>query len=355
MADSDKSQGIDLDTAMTQVAGLLDQLVPEFSDDPEGEKRSDAPSRARADKSVADPDDSNDYENNDEDVDSDDPENNEDQDTDGADGDDDDDEADDGDTESSPWNLKRKIKVDGEEIEVTPEEALAGFQRQSATTRRFMEVAELKKKLNQQLESTQTEQQKYVQALQVLEQAFTGALNEPNWDELRKNPSEYDRERAAFLERKEQLRQLQDARKNAETQAQATAKQARDSKMDEQRELLMTAIPEWIDADVATKESQQLVKYAMNKYGYSTEDFGGIDDHRVYVILRKAMLYDGAKDKPGKAAAKGGKPSPSLKPGGKPPQGKQAKGAKAQQKALSKAKKSGSMEDALEAVLHMID
>lgn len=344
MADSDKSQDpMDLDTAITEVAGLLGKLDPEqFPDNPDEEGQSEeSEDQARADES--DVDDGSDDQDDDQDQDADDD----------ADVEDDDD-GDDEDTDSQPWKATRKVQVDGQEIEVTPEEALLGYQRQQATTRRFQEAAELKKTLSQQLESTQAEQSKYVQAMQVLEQAFTGALNEPNWDELRKDPAAYDRERVAFLERKDQLQQLQQARQQAEQQSQATAKQARESRLEEQRELLMTAVPEWIDSDVASKESQQMVQYAKQQYGFTDVEFGGIDDHRSLVILRKAMLYDNAKGKPGKKA-RAGKASPSLKPGSKPPRGKRAKPAKAQQKALSRLKKTGSMDDAVEAVLHMID
>lgn len=338
MAESDKSEGpLDLDTAITQVAGLLGKLDPEeFPDNEEEEEQSDD---NRADESDADDDHGQDDGDDAQDADDD------------ADVEDDEDD-DEGDSDQDPWTATQKVTVDGQEIEITPKEALLGYQRQQATTRRFQEAAELKKTLNQSLEATQAEQSRLVQTLKVLEQALVPA--EPDWTELRKDPARYDRERAAFLEKKEQFRQFQEGRQKAEHQAQETAKQARDSLLDEQRELLMMAIPEWVDADVMSKESSALVNYAINKHGYSKEDLGAIDDHRAYVILRKAMLYDGAKDKPSKA--KGGKPnSPSLKPGSKPPRGKQVKGAKAQQKALSKFKKSGSMEDAVDAVLHMID
>lgn len=344
MSESDKSQGpMDLDTAISEVAGLLGKIDPEFaSDNPSEEGQSEEPEdQDQADESDADDDGQEDDDHAVQDADDD------------ADVEDDDD-SDDEDTDSQPWKATRKVQVDGQEIEVTPEEALLGYQRQQATTRRFQEAAKLKKELSQQLESTQTEQQKYVQAMQVLEQAFTGALNEPNWDELRKDPAAYDRERVAFLERKEQLSQLQQARQQAEQQSQATAQQARESRLEEQRELLMTAVPEWIDSDVASKESQQMVQYAKQQYGFTDAEFGGIDDHRSLVILRKAMLYDNAKGKPGKKA-KAGKASPSLKPGSKPPRGKGAKPKKAQQKALSRLKKTGSMNDALDAVLHLID
>lgn len=348
MAESNQSEdhSLDLDTAITQVASLLGELEPDLSDNPEDKGQSEEPE----DQDQADESDDNDTDDEQDD------EQDDDQDQ-GAD-DDADDEEDESDDEggTDTWSIKRKVKIDGEEFEVTPEEALLGYQRQSATTRRFQEAAELKKKFNEALEATQTEQQKYVQALQVLENAFTGALNEPNWEELRKDPARYEKERVAYLERKEQLRQLNEARQQAEQQAQATAKQTRDSRLEEQRELLMTAIPEWVDADRASKESADMVKYAMKSYGYSAEDFSEIDDHRVYVILRKAMLYDSAKGKPNKGGAKGSKPnSPSLKPGSKTPRGKGAKPAKAQQKALSRLKKTGSIEDAVEAVMHMID
>lgn len=344
MADSDKSsEPMDLDTAVSHVAGLLGELEPDLSDNPEEEEQTDTPDEGGS-ESDADDDSDNDLDADDDR-------------DDGADDDgdiDDEDSDDDGESDADPWKVARKVTIDGQQYEISPEEALAGYARQSATTRRFQEAAELKKKFNEALEATQTEQSKYVQALKVLEDAFTGALNEPDWNSLRNDPAKYDRERVAFLERKEQLGQLQAARKQAETQAQETAKAARDSRLEEQRELLMTAIPEWVDSDRASKESADMVKYAMKQYGYSAEDFSEIDDHRVYVILRKAMLYDGAKQKPGKA--KGSKPnSPSLRPGSKPPRGKSAKGAKARDKALSRLKKTGSMDDALEAVIHMID
>jgi hypothetical protein len=61
-----------------------------------------------------------------------------------------------------------------------------------------------------------------------------------------------------------------------------------------ERDKLVEALPEWKNPEVAKKESQRLREYALGQ-GYKDSDLDQVFDHRVFLMLRKAMLFDAAQ------------------------------------------------------------
>jgi hypothetical protein len=58
-----------------------------------------------------------------------------------------------------------------------------------------------------------------------------------------------------------------------------------------QQQLLSDAIPDWLDEAVKDSDIKLMVK-AMDSVGFDTEGIGGIDDHKVFLLARKAAKYD---------------------------------------------------------------
>ncbi len=55
---------------------------------------------------------------------------------------------------------------------------------------------------------------------------------------------------------------------------------------------LLEKVPEWqADSELAQKESTELVSHAIKSYGFTEEEIGQINDHRLFVMARDAMLY----------------------------------------------------------------
>ena len=85
------------------------------------------------------------------------------------------------------------VKVDGEELQVTQEELLNGYQRQQAYTRRSQELAEQRKKFEQEAQQVAELRNNYAQQLEQLsEQLQQANQQEPDWAELAKQYSAED-------------------------------------------------------------------------------------------------------------------------------------------------------------------
>jgi hypothetical protein len=105
------------------------------------------------------------------------------------------------------------------------------------------------------------------------------------------DPQEYMRQNYAYQARMAELQQAQAAQAELtrrEQLAQAQDLQARTA--DEQTKLL-TAIPEWKDTAKAQAEAGAVDGY-LQKVGFSTNERNSLNDHRMVVVARKAMLYD---------------------------------------------------------------
>jgi len=145
----------------------------------------------------------------------------------------------------------------------------------------------------------------------------------------------YREEMGAFQNQQQQLAQHQHATQQAQGQAQK-------AHLQEQMNELTRAIPDFGDATKAPKMKERLVKQGLSE-GYSTEEIGGIVDHRAMKVLHKAMLYDQMMEGTGSVESKLKKARPLIKAGAK----KQPESAaKKHSKRMSQLKKSGSVADA---------
>lgn len=95
----------------------------------------------------------------------------------------------------------------------------------------------------------------------------------------------------------EYLRRLDDVQTRAK-QYQAhkekidTARQAELSETTQkEQELLMNALPSWLDEDARAQDIERIGKQLADA-GFSQDEMGTLTDHRVFLIARKAALYD---------------------------------------------------------------
>jgi len=242
------------------------------------------------------------------------------------------------------------VKVDGEPVEVTLDEALAGYIRQKTFTQRTMALAEERKALQQEYESAQTERSKYGSGLQDLEKVLGALLPaEPDWDKVRQeHPDQYAAIHAEYTQRKQILDSVKTERERVQEERQAALEKARTEMLQNEKTALATAIPEWRDPETYKADQVALAKYATEEYGFTPEELEGVTDHRAVVLLRKAMLYDRATSK-GQPARKDKKPvKKALKPGASGPARKKPK---AKHTARNRLKRTGSLHDAAAALL----
>ena len=196
-------------------------------------------------------------------------------------------------TEEQP---KYRVKIDGEEQEVPLEELLKGYQRQADYTRKTQKIAEERRKLQEAFSEVSSEREAYKKTLSALESQLGG--QEPNWEELqaRLSPQELAHEMATFQRRQKALQALKLEQQRIAQIEQLRTQEMLSRQLEMEKELLTSAIPEWVDAEVAQKERKAIVEYA-KKNGFTAEELENVYDHRAVVLLRKAWLYDQGKAK----------------------------------------------------------
>jgi len=235
------------------------------------------------------------------------------------------------------------IKVDGEDVSVTLDDLKRDYSGQQYIQKGMKQAAEARKQaevayngLNQQREQLQQLMQ------QVQQQGVMVQPTPPTKELLADDPlgyieadANYREDMGRFQHQQQQLAQQHQAMQQAQGQANK-------AHLQEQMNELTRAIPDFGDATKAPKMKERLVKQGLSE-GYSTEEIGGIVDHRAMKVLHKAMMYDQMMAGTSTVEAKLKKARPLMKAGAK----KQPdSNAKKQSKQMSRLKKSGSVADA---------
>lgn len=212
------------------------------------------------------------------------------------------------------------VKVDGEELEVTQEELLNGYQRQKAYTKRSQELAEQRKAFEAEAQQVAQMRDAYAQQLEQLSEQLQQVNDqEPDWSELAKQYSaeELFVYKAQLDRQKEQARQVE-AERQAIAQQQAQEQQAQMQKhLAEQREEMLNRIPQWRDEDIRTSEREQVIKYAQQSVGFSPQEIANASDARAIELLYKAWQWDNLQSKKPAAKKKASK-APKMAKAGQP-------------------------------------
>lgn len=265
----------------------------------------------------------------------------------------DEDETDD-EPEQEPEPSQYTVKVDGQEVEVTLDELKSGYSRQSDYTRKAQALAEQRKAAEQEFATVRAEREQYRQNLQQMQQYMQAQQEkEPDWDRLyQQDPIEATRlERQWRVKKEQQAAVFHENQRLAALQQQEHANQMRQV-VEENRQKLTEALPEWKDPKVAAQERTALRSFLLSS-GFEEQEVASIYDHRAVALARDAMLYRQQQQK-----RKDLRPGPSTK-GPKSaapraaaaPADTQRKSVRAQQQRLAQ---SGSIDDAASLFEQMI-
>lgn len=228
-------------------------------------------------------------------------------------------------------DLTVKVKVDGEEMEVSLAELRNGYSRTADYTRKATDLANQRKAFNAEMEAIRQERAQYEQLLPALQQQLQqAAIAEPDWDNLYdEDPIEAARlERHWRKSREEQTQKLAaiEAEQKRLNEAQARERQqALAQFVEAERGKLPNVIPEWADQDTMLREAKELREWATTQ-GLTAQDIDGLTQAAHIAVIRKAMLYDKgakkvetAKQAPpktkGKKVVKPGSRGTQVKPG----------------------------------------
>lgn len=226
-------------------------------------------------------------------------------------------------TQELSEDLTVKVKVDGEELEVTLAELRNGYSRTADYTRKATALASERKALQSEVESIRNERAQYEQLLPALRmQLEQNAVAEPDWDNLyEEDPIEAARlERHWRKSREEQTQKLSAVYAEQQRLAQENAKEQQrvmTAFIEAERAKLPDVIPEWKNQEVLVKEANDLRSWAVSQ-GLTEQDINSLQQASHIAILRKAMLFDkgtrsvaDAKNPPKKKVARIVKPGSS--------------------------------------------
>ena len=214
-----------------------------------------------------------------------------------------------------------KVRVDGEEVEVTLEELQSGYSRQQDYTRKTQELSEQRKTIDKQQEELAKRDAIYSQLLPRLEAQLKGEMaNEPDWNRLYEDdPVGYVREKQLWDERKEKLRATQAEQRRLEEENAKKQQEQIAQMVQEGQQKLLELIPEWQDPEVATKDKLAIREYGINVLGYTPQEMDAVYDYRALLGLRNAWLQSktvkAVKKKPTeKAKARVARPGTTNRP-----------------------------------------
>ena len=234
-----------------------------------------------------------------------------------------------------------RVKVDGDEYDVTQDELIKNYQLEQTAQKRLMKASEERKALDSEKAQTEQVRTQYEQALGLMQQQLQSS-NQPKdqtyWDSLyESDPLEYVRQRDTERDNQAKMQAVQ-------------SEQLRLQQENLQREQakLLEMIPEWKDSEVEAKEKSALVSYAKER-GWTDQELASTVDSRYIELMRKAYLFDNLQS--GKPIAKKKvKAAPKMVKSGQP-KSKADSASDRKRKAFENLKKTNSRDSAVQYLL----
>lgn len=205
-------------------------------------------------------------------------------------------------SEEAEEELLYAVKVDGDEQEVSLDELLNGYSRQSSYTKRSQQLAEQRKEFENaqkqmaaEYHQIQAERQQYVDSLQQVIEGSTANLDQYqsiDWDRLKvDDPVEWTVKRQEFYDAQNKIQATKAQQAEAIQRAQAEFQQQHQVTLQQEHGKMVEVLPEWADAEKQMEIATGIRNYATAQ-GFQKEELDSLSDHRSLLVLRKAMLYD---------------------------------------------------------------
>jgi hypothetical protein len=230
-------------------------------------------------------------------------------------------------------------KVDGEVVEVTYEELLAGYSRTADYTRKSQQREEerrAEKTANMQV------REQLVGRLKTVEQALEEMSPEKSpeyWDKLRvEKPEQFAVEFAQSQLNAERKRKLREKREAEEHELQREQEeQFRDYAQAEYGKLQRKL--GWKNDDEARTALQSLWDFAQSEFGFTQQEMTSVIDSRLLLLLHAAHEGSKRQKKGAEKIKEKLKQTKTLKPGGKSAEPPVRRGRKVNRKAVNRAMK----------------
>jgi hypothetical protein len=189
---------------------------------------------------------------------------------------------------------RRKIKVDGEEVEVTEEELEKAYSFTAHNTRTAQKLAADRKAFETEQKEIRDLTLQYRAVLPKLEDVAQAAVNRyagVDWDALRaEDPAAFQEHRAIYQLEQDKLKSVREEREAEETKARGEQATEFTSYVEREQAALLESVPEWRDESKRNTELAKVAEFAVKELGYTPEDVAQTFDHRAIKGLRLAYL-----------------------------------------------------------------
>lgn len=242
-----------------------------------------------------------------------------------------------------------KVKASGEEIEVTLDDLIKGYQREADYTKKTQTLAEQRKQVEserQVIEQAKTQRDQYQERLAMIESALRTYAPQENLEALKEtDPIGYAVKVAEQTQREKQLQAVQMERARIAQQQQAEQSQNLNSHLAVEAQKLAEAIPEYADEQKSVQVKKDIRDYA-KKIGWSDEELASVYDSRAVLTLYRAMQYEKLMGNKAGVTKKVNEAPKMLKPGVSRQTDANAEQTK---KAMNQLKRTGNVRDAANA------
>ena len=239
-----------------------------------------------------------------------------------------------------------RVKVQGQELEVSLDELKSGYSRDSDYRQKTHALAEERRMLDEQKKSLSQSYDGKLKELTDLIGAAESYIGQSSKEDLQKMYEE-DPTQAAKIDF--QQRQQRESFNKLKQQAEVVKLQQYNQYLDEQKRLAATKIPEYSDPVKGVTFKNQM-KNTLSEYGFNDQEIGSLADHRFLMVLRDAMEYKNLKSKP--VTNKKVTTAPKVVKSGTPKM-EDSRRAAVKQK-IGRLKRSGKINDAQSAILEII-
>jgi len=243
-----------------------------------------------------------------------------------------------------------KVKVAGQELDVTLDELKNGYSRDADYRRKTEELSYDKKQF---VSESEKQRQDYSSKLNELNQLMSVAQQQLNTEinsvDLEKLYEE-DPTEAARIEHR--LRRKQEKLNSAMAKTQSEQNKQFESFLSDQKNKLVTKLPEFSDPDKASKLKSSM-KTILNNYGFNDQEISQVYDHRIIMLVNDAMKYRNMQNSKPNLAKKISKPGKVFSSGVK--KDKADLNFTKRKEKLNRLKKTGNIKDATSIFLDMVN
>ena len=217
-----------------------------------------------------------------------------------------------------------RVKVDGQESEVSLDELVKGYQREADYTKKTQTLAEQRKAVEAERQTVEQAKQlrdTYAQRLQIIEQALRSQTQGENLDELKEtDPIGYAVKVAERSENEKRLYAIRAEQARIAQMQQSEQAHQLSQVVSQEADKLSKVLPEYADPQKGETIRKSIRSYA-ESVGFSADELSKVYDSRAVLTLYKAMQYDKLMQNKGEVNKKVSQAPKMLRPGVGKPQG----------------------------------